>query len=57
MYDSKNVKSTHGGLVILLLAFLMFFKLYRFYQFAQNITYILSGECSGERRGEYSSEK
>ena len=57
MYDSKNVKSTHGGLVILLLAFLMFFKLYRFYQFAQNITYILPGECSGERRGEYSSEK
>ena len=57
MYDSKNVKSTHGGLVILLLAFLMFSKLYRFYQFAQNITYILSGECSGERRGEYSSEK
>ena len=56
MYNLKNVKNTHER-VILLLVFFAFFKLYKLYQIAQSITYFLSGEFSGERRGEYSSEK
>ena len=41
----KNVKNTHGGVLLLVTVFhgcfLTFFKLYKWYQIAQNITYSL----------------
>ena len=50
LYNLKNVKKTHGGVSLLVKlrantppwVCFMFFKLYKWYQIAQNITYWLS---------------
>ena len=45
LYNLKNVKKTHGGLLLLVKSnappwvFFTFFKLYKWYQIAQRITY------------------
>ena len=44
MYNLKNEKNTHGGVLLLvklqaLILFFTFFKLYKWYQTAQRITY------------------
>ena len=49
LYNLKNVKNTHGGVLLLVKlqaksnippwVFFTFFKLYKWYQIAQNITY------------------
>ena len=43
LYNLKNVENTHGGVLILILlhwCFSRFFKLYKWYQTAQRITYV-----------------
>ena len=38
LYNLKNVKNTHGG-VLLLKSVTIFFKLYKWYQIAQSVAY------------------